>query len=83
MIVCSCSGLTDRDIRNAIEWMRAADPHTLITPGKIYRACGKSPECGSCIRLFVATMRASDKLGVPAALRGLKKPAVRGAADER
>ena len=57
MIVCSCSGITDRDIRRAIEWMRASDPYTLITPGKIYRALGKSAECGGCIRLFVENMR--------------------------
>ena len=38
MIVCSCTGVTDRDIREAIAWMRASDPYTLITPGKIYRA---------------------------------------------
>jgi bacterioferritin-associated ferredoxin len=31
MIVCSCSGVTDRDIRQAIAWMRASDPYALIT----------------------------------------------------
>ena len=52
MIVCSCTGVTDRDIRQAIAWMRAADPYTLITPGKIYRALGKAADCGGCIRLW-------------------------------
>jgi bacterioferritin-associated ferredoxin len=66
MIVCSCKRITDRDIHAAIGWMRAADPHTLITPGKVYRALGKAPDCGGCIRLFIATMRASVGLGVPA-----------------
>jgi bacterioferritin-associated ferredoxin len=65
MIVCSCSRITDRDILSAIAWMRAADPHTLITPGKIYRALGKSAECGGCIRLFVENMRQSDQLHIP------------------
>ena len=46
--------------------MRAADPHTLITPGKIYRVLGKAPDCGGCIRLFVAEMRRSRDLEVPA-----------------
>jgi bacterioferritin-associated ferredoxin len=72
MIVCSCSRITERDILQTIEWMRAADPHTLITPGKIYRALGRSPECGGCIRLFVEKMRASDRLSVPGELRGLR-----------
>ena len=38
--------------------MRASDPYTLITPGKIYRALGKAADCGGCIRLFVEQMRA-------------------------
>ena len=75
MIVCSCTGVTDRDITQAIAWMRAADPYALITPGKIYRALGKSADCGGCIRLFVAKMRADDNLAVPLELRGLRTPA--------
>jgi bacterioferritin-associated ferredoxin len=65
MIVCSCMHITDRDIQSAIAWMRAADPHTLITPGKVYRALGKAPDCGGCIKLFVAEMRRSKLLQVP------------------
>jgi len=65
MIVCSCTGVTDRDIRQAIAWMRAADPYTLITPGKIYRALGKSVDCGGCVRVFVEQMRADGNLAVP------------------
>jgi bacterioferritin-associated ferredoxin len=80
MIVCSCRGIRDRDIHAAIDWMRAADPHTLITPGKLYRALGTAPECGGCIRLFVETMRLNESLrvpkgrsdDVPAGLRGLR-----------
>jgi hypothetical protein len=45
--------------------MRASDPHTLITPGKVYRALGKTAACGGCVRLFVANMRSSAALGVP------------------
>jgi bacterioferritin-associated ferredoxin len=82
MIVCSCSRITERDILQAIEWMRAADPHTLITPGKIYRALGRSPECGGCVRLFVEKMRDSDKLSVPNELRSLRAGSKRGATDE-
>lgn len=75
MIVCSCTGVSDRDIREAIAWMRASDPLTLITPGKIYRALGKQADCGGCVRLFVAQMRSNDQLAVPAELRGLRRPA--------
>ena len=76
MIVCSCTGTTDREIREAIAWMRAADPYTLITPGKIYRALGKSAECGGCIRLFVEKMRLDENFAVPAELRDLRRKAV-------
>ena len=71
MIVCHCTGVTDREIREAIAWMRASDPYTLITPGKIYRALGKSAECGGCIRLFVEQMRGDANFAVPAELRDL------------
>ena len=73
MIVCSCCRVTDTDIRDAIAWMRASDPYTLITPGKIYRALGKSADCGGCIKLFVEKMREDDNLAVPRELRGLRR----------
>jgi bacterioferritin-associated ferredoxin len=82
VIVCSCARVTDRDIEQAIAWMRAADPYTLITPGKIYRSLGKAPECGGCIRLFVERMRTDDNLAVPAELRGLRRPLARESAGE-
>jgi bacterioferritin-associated ferredoxin len=66
MIVCHCTGISDHEIHAAIDWMRAADADTLITPGKIYRALGRSPDCGGCLPLFLATMRGNDNLAVPA-----------------
>ena len=72
MIICSCQRISDTDIDAAINWMREADPATIITPGKIYHALGKKPECGGCMQLFVATMRQNNKLEVPAILRGLR-----------
>ena len=82
MIVCSCSRVSDTDIRDAIAWMRASDPYTLITPGKIYRALGKSAECGGCIKLFVEKMRADDNLAVPVELRGLRRKEKRARIEE-
>ncbi|WP_417239795.1 (2Fe-2S)-binding protein [Celeribacter halophilus] len=77
MIVCSCNAITDRDIHAAIDWMRAADPQTIITPGKVYRALGKTPDCGGCMSLFLSSMRQNDNLEVPAELRGLKENRIR------
>jgi bacterioferritin-associated ferredoxin len=72
MIVCHCMNITDRDIHAAIDWMRASDSDTLITPGKVYRALGKKADCGGCLPHFIDTMRQSSQLEVPADLRNLR-----------
>lgn len=74
MIICHCLNITSRDIDAAIEWMRAADPDTIITPGKIYHALGKRADCGSCMPLFLSVMRQNDSLEVPLQLRNLRRP---------
>ena len=82
MIVCHCNAITDRDIRAAVDWMRAADARTIITPGKVYRALGKRPDCGGCLPLFMATLIGCDNLEVPMQLRGLRRANTQGKADE-
>lgn len=64
MIVCHCTQISDHDIRAAIDWMRASDAQTIITPGKIYHALGKRADCGGCMPLFLDTMRGCDSVGV-------------------
>jgi len=73
VIVCHCQHITDRDIHGAINWMREADAKAIITPRKVYRALGKSPDCGSCMSLFLSTMRKNTNLEVPVELRGLRQ----------
>lgn len=65
MIVCHCNGISDQDIHSAIEWMRASDPDTIITPGKIYRTLGKKADCGGCLSLFMSTMSTCPSLQIP------------------
>jgi bacterioferritin-associated ferredoxin len=72
MIVCQCRGISDADIHAAIDWMRASDEYTLITPGKVYRALGTSADCGGCMPLFLATMRENANLEVPGELCHLR-----------
>lgn len=72
MIVCHCSNISDHDIRAAVDWMRAADSETVITPGKVYHALGKRPDCGGCMSLFLATMGKNANLAVPSELRRLR-----------
>ncbi len=64
MIVCHCQSISDHDIRAAVDWMRASDPDTVITPGKIYHALGKRADCGGCMPLFLNTMRTNENFGV-------------------
>ena len=82
MIVCHCQSITDHDIRAAVDWMRAADPETIITPGKVYHALGKRADCGSCLPLFMDTMAGCDTLEVPMNLRGLRRASAQGTRNE-
>lgn len=75
MIVCHCHGISDHDIRSAVDWMRAADADTIITPGKVYRALGKRADCGGCLPLFLDTMTSCGTLEVPLNLRHLRRTA--------
>lgn len=75
MIVCHCQKISDHDINAAIDWMRASDDKTIITPGKIYRALGKSADCGGCMPLFLSTLRRNSNLEVPMHLRNLRAEA--------
>lgn len=83
MIVCHCNAITDHEIRAAVDWMRAADTDTVITPGKVYRALGKRADCGGCLPLFLDTMRSCDSLEIPMQLRGLRRASTQGNTDER
>ena len=65
MIVCHCQNITDHDIHAAIDWMRASDTDTVITPGKVYRALGKAADCGGCLPLFMGTMSRNANHQVP------------------
>jgi len=82
MIVCSCTGITDHDIEAAIDWMRAADAATLVTPGKVWHALGKRAQCGGCMPLFLAQMQACDTFEVPMNLRGLRRAPAKGTRHE-
>lgn len=57
MIVCSCNVLTKSRIRAAAEALAAEDPFRPITPGRLFRALGARPNCGTCfatIRSIIA-----------------------------
>lgn len=83
MIVCHCQSISDHEINAAIDWMRASDGKTIITAGKIYRALGKSADCGGCMPLFVATIRKNENTEVPMHLQNLKTVATQEIKNER
>jgi bacterioferritin-associated ferredoxin len=83
MIICHCMSITDRDIRSAVDWMRAADPDTLITPGKVYRALGKRADCGGCLPVFLDTMHQCDTFVIPTEAGADGAAASQGDSDER
>ena len=54
MIVCSCNVLTDTRVLAAAEELAALDPLRPLTPGRLFKALGARPQCGTCF----ATIRA-------------------------
>ena len=82
MIVCHCTQISDHDIRAAVDWMRASDPQTIITPGKIYHALGKRADCGGCMPLFLDTMRHCASLGVAPPILRVRTGSMEGHLNE-
>lgn len=83
MMICHCQRISSNDIAAAIDWMRAADPDTIITPGKIYHALGKAADCGGCMPLFLSNMRENANLQVPVSLRQLRATDIEETPRER
>ncbi len=45
MIICSCSVLSDKQVRAALE-----APNPPRTPCQVHRCLGCEPQCGRCVR---------------------------------
>ena len=57
MIVCSCNVLTGDRILAAAETLAREDSGRPVTPGRLFRALGARPQCGTCfptVRRIVA-----------------------------
>jgi bacterioferritin-associated ferredoxin len=57
MIVCSCNVLTADRIAAAAVALAREDPFRPVTPGRLFRALGARPQCGTCfptVRRIVA-----------------------------
>jgi bacterioferritin-associated ferredoxin len=54
MIVCSCSVLTKARVLATAERLQREDPYRPVTAGRIFRALGARPQCGTCFSLIRA-----------------------------
>jgi bacterioferritin-associated ferredoxin len=52
MIVCSCSVLSKANITATAQMLAKAEPGRPVTPGRIFRALGARPQCGTCFSLI-------------------------------
>jgi len=52
MIVCSCRVLTRAAVMAAAEAMARAEPGRPVTAGRVFRALGTRPDCGTCLPLI-------------------------------
>lgn len=48
MIVCSCTRMSDKDVRRAIERIFSKDPYAVVTPGRVYHELGLKLVCHGC-----------------------------------
>lgn len=65
MFVCHCKGITDTQIRQAVQDLHAESPGRVITPSSVLRKLGKRPECGGCLPLFLRTMKSGPAVIAP------------------
>ena len=52
MIVCSCNVLTRARILATAEALALEDPFRPLTPGRLFKALGARPQCGTCFSLI-------------------------------
>ncbi|MCB1498447.1 MAG: (2Fe-2S)-binding protein [Bauldia sp.] len=52
MIICSCNVITKARIVAAADQLARESPGQPVTPGRISRALGARPQCGTCFALI-------------------------------
>jgi bacterioferritin-associated ferredoxin len=52
MIICSCNVLTKARVIAAADRLLRDDPNRPVTAGRIFRALGVRPGCGTCFSLI-------------------------------
>lgn len=66
MIICQCNVISCTQLKSATERLSACDPHCIVTPGAVFRACGVRPQCGGCMlnvtEIIVGAMQQRQQL---------------------
>jgi len=52
MIICSCNVISKARILAAAEVVARAEPGLPVTPGRVFRALGARPQCGTCFMMI-------------------------------
>jgi bacterioferritin-associated ferredoxin len=63
MIVCSCSLITAKEVADAVEAIRVADPSGKLKMDRIFRLLGTRPSCGGCGRLIKELVASYERGG--------------------
>jgi bacterioferritin-associated ferredoxin len=66
MIICSCSVLSDKQVRQALD-----TPNPPRTPCQVHRHLGCEPQCGHCVRSMREIIE-KTRLEMPAEARSAK-----------
>lgn len=70
MKICSCTGTSDRDLKDAVGAIRTDDAFAVVTPGRVYSHLGRKMRCAVCVRLVAQLIEAELRAltGEPAVL---------------
>ena len=78
MIVCSCCVLTKARVLAAAQALAREQPQRPVTAGRVFRALGAKPQCGSCygpIRTIIAEAGLAFTCPEPLASEAEDRPA--------
>ena len=65
MIVCHCNVIACSDIRKAVKGLLDSEPQGIVTPGRVFKCCGRRPQCGGCMENVSAIIASELVVGEP------------------
>lgn len=76
MILCSCAVIREDEMRAAIRELIKKNPKAPVTPNRVYKQMGKSPDCSDCAPLLTRRIQliAADVAISELVLKGQAQP---------